>query len=172
MANASVCMLPSLYSSNIFLIQAGSCTIQISTPDSPKSWTVVSVYVLIQLGPRSGGSFLKKSAAYPKKIGTNVCKYHQRFVKESVWIKGWWVWIDAHLQFTYLNFMAPWTTVQENPCQQATPDFDPRAGEPMPASHSRLRSKRSGPQMSQLRRPWNPIQIPAKIMNIDFHQIT
>lgn len=31
----------------------------------------------------SGGPFLKKSSAYPKRFGTNVCKYHQRFVKEN-----------------------------------------------------------------------------------------
>ena len=35
---------------------------------------------------------------------------------------------DVHLHFIYLIFRVPWATLQENPCQQATPDFDPRAG--------------------------------------------
>ena len=53
-----------------------------------------SIWIL----PRSGGPFLKKSAAYPKRFGQSVCRHHQRFLDDPcLMLKGFSSWISVFL---------------------------------------------------------------------------
>ena len=50
---------------------------------------VTSICIL----PRSGGPFLKKSAAYPKRFGQSVCRNHRRFLDDTcLMLKGFSSW--------------------------------------------------------------------------------
>ena len=38
------------------------------------------IYIVASLELRSGGSYMKRSAAYPRQFGEALCKHHQRFI--------------------------------------------------------------------------------------------